>query len=78
MIFIYVLIYALCVSRFASIAGYLYCITKYKGMGCKLAVRLNNSQAHVSSEAAADSLIYKVLPNSRILDSLNIVACMVL
>ena len=47
-------------------------------MGCKLAVRLNNAQAHVSSEAAADSLIYKVLSNFRILESLNFVVYMVL
>lgn len=78
MIFIHELIYSLGVSRFVSIAGYLYCITKYKAMGCKLAVRLNNAQAHVSSEAAADSLIYKVLPNFRILESLNFVVYMVL
>lgn len=48
------------IAKLFSISCYLFCIQKFKVIGGKLAVRLNNAQAHVSSEAAADSLIYKV------------------
>lgn len=58
------------VTRLFSISCYLFCIQKFKVIGGKLAVRLNNAQAHVSSEAAADSLIYKVLAPS---EHLNII-----
>lgn len=47
-------------AKLFLISLYLFCIQKFKVIGGKLAVRLNNRQAHVSSEAAADSLIYKV------------------